>query len=242
MRKDVAELQGRLAESEFGFVPDGERSLNGDIYSGTREEYPSLCDDDYLCSDSCSGGHDQPEWKHAVRRVLDMLKNSPESRVNEHDKRGVWRFGDVDSVEVTELPKTQTTEYETTTTTRNLRSGYRRAVLSRYGECCLLSEVDHPRLLDVAHILPWSEHEEQRQNLENIVLLSKIHHAAFDFGLFTIDSDFRVRNKPGFTTESDFLRETLLEREGERIELPASAEINADNLRKHNESLEWYSI
>lgn len=241
MRKDVAELQGRLAESDFGFVSDGNRSLNDDIYPKVKDEYPSLCDDEFLCSDTCSGGHDQPEWKHAVRRVLDMLKNNPESRVNKHSDRGVWKFGDAEAAETIEFPQTETTEYETTTTTRNVSSELRSAVIEAYGERCLMSDVDHPRLLDIAHILPWSEYPDHRQSPENVMVLSKLHHAAFDAHLFTIDEDFRVRSNPEFTTESEFLRKTLLEREGERIELPQSAEVTPENLREHNQGVDWLS-
>jgi putative restriction endonuclease len=74
-----------------------------------------------------------------------------------------------------------------------------------------------------------------------VILLSKLHHAAFDAQLFTIDEEFRIRNSPKFTTDSDFLRETLLEKEGERIEPPQSAELASENLREHNRSLDWLS-
>lgn len=241
MREDVAELQGRLAESDFSFITDGNRSLDDEVYPRVKERYPTLCDDDYLCSDTCSGGHNQPEWKHAVRRVLDMLKNDPESRVDKHSSRGVWSFGDTEGPDTAEFPEAQTTEYETTTTTRNVGSGLRSAVLNAYNGNCLISDIDHPRLLDVAHILPWSEYPEHRQSPENVILLSKLHHAAFDAQLFTIDEEFRIRNSPKFTTDSDFLRETLLEKEGERIEPPQSAELASENLREHNRSVDWLS-
>lgn len=241
MRKDVAELQGRLAESDFDFISEGNRSLNDEVYPEVKDEYPPLCDDDFLCSDTCSGGHDQPEWKHAVRRVLDRLKNNPESRVNEHPERGAWEFGDSGAVEPTEVTRTETTEYETTTTTRSVSPQLRSAVLNAYDESCLLSDVDHPRLLDVAHILPWSEYPDHRQSPENVMVLSKLHHAAFDAHLFTIDEDFQLRSHPEFTTGSEFLRKTLLEREGERIELPRSAEVASENLKEHNQRIDWLS-
>lgn len=33
-----------------------------------------LCNDSYLYSDNSGSGHNQPEWKHAVRRALQRLK------------------------------------------------------------------------------------------------------------------------------------------------------------------------
>ncbi|WP_238717542.1 HNH endonuclease signature motif containing protein [Natronorubrum halophilum] len=49
---------------------------------------------------------------------------------------------------------------------------------------------------DVAHILPWSDYPEYQADLQNMLLLSKIHHAAFDRELFTIDVEFHLQVNP----------------------------------------------
>jgi len=236
-------LEGRLSESGFGFVPDGDRKLSSEVYPLVEVGYPSLCDEDYTCAESCSTDRDQPEWQHAVRRVLDRKRRDPDSRIEKSPERGVWSFGSDpepdEAVGVKEARRAETTEYETKTTTRNVSRELRSAVVEAYGKSCLLSDVDHPRLLDVAHVLPWSKYPDKRQNPENMVVLSKLHHAAFDAHLFTLDENLRVRNNPGFSTECDFLKMTLLEREGDRVELPGSASLSPDVLREHNRDVDW---
>lgn len=89
-RADVAELYSRLTTDEFAMLDEGIHSLD-DIYTAVRDQYPALCDDAFLCRESCQGGHDQPEWKHVVRKALDALKRRGPSRVA-HAGPKLWQF------------------------------------------------------------------------------------------------------------------------------------------------------
>jgi len=71
--KEIRKLYGALVESSFNIVPVGQFHIQ-DIYRKVKGNYPTLCDDQYLCANNCSSGHNQPEWKHAVRRALYELK------------------------------------------------------------------------------------------------------------------------------------------------------------------------
>jgi putative restriction endonuclease len=128
--------------------------------------------------------------------------------------------------------------YQTVTYARSVDPEFRATVLSRYGEACPVSGVDHADLLDVAHILPWSEYPNARADLSNVLTLSKTHHAAFDRELFTIDPEYHIRVNPTFETESELLERTILNRAGEKLSLPHEA-IDRDYLREYNQSLEW---
>ena len=128
--------------------------------------------------------------------------------------------------------------YETTVEARKLDPEFRVTVLSRYDQTCPVSGVDHPGLLDVAHILPWSDFPEHRADLNNVLPLGKTHHAAFDRKLFTIDQDYRLRVNPSFKTKSDVLRRTISDRAGERI--PTLEEnIEPEYLDQYNALIEW---
>ena len=72
-REDLKRLYQELLESRFRFMDRGEKHLN-EIYENVKAIFPDLCDDSYLCRDNCSKGHDQPEWKHTVRKALGRLK------------------------------------------------------------------------------------------------------------------------------------------------------------------------
>lgn len=128
--------------------------------------------------------------------------------------------------------------YETTVPTRAVDPEFRVTVLSRHDQRCPVSGVDHPGLLDVAHVLSWSEYPAFRGELSNVLPLSKIHHAAFDRELFTIDSEYRLLVNPSFETQSDLLRRTILDRESERISV-LEGSVDPDHFRRHNSKLEW---
>lgn len=128
--------------------------------------------------------------------------------------------------------------YETTTTARSLDPEFRATVLTRYDETCPVSGVDHAGLLDVAHVLPWSEYPSHRADPTNVLALGKTHHAAFDRGLFTIDADHRLRVNPSFETDSEHLRRTLVQQAGDRLPR-VQAHVDPDHLARHNDRLDW---
>lgn len=128
--------------------------------------------------------------------------------------------------------------YETTVHARALDPEFRVTVLSRYETRCPVSGVDHPALLDVAHILSWSEHPDYRADLGNVLPLSKTHHAAFDRELFTIDEEYRIQVHPEFETESELLQQTILQQAGEPLHLPERS-VNPTYLKRYNETLNW---
>jgi len=128
--------------------------------------------------------------------------------------------------------------YETTVQVRSVDPEFRATALSRYERTCPVSGVDHPQLLDVAHVLPWSDYPEYRADLSNVLLFGKTHHAAFDRNLFTLDEEYRLAVNPGFETGSELLERTILNRDGERIGVPDGA-VDSAYLRAHNDDLAW---
>jgi putative restriction endonuclease len=128
--------------------------------------------------------------------------------------------------------------YEATVHARSVDPEFRATVLSRHDRTCPVSGVDHPGLLDVAHVLPWSDYPEHRADISNVLALSKTHHAAFDRELFTIDQDYRLCVNPSFETQSDVLQRTILDRAGERISIPEES-LNPQYVAQHNAAFEW---
>ena len=128
--------------------------------------------------------------------------------------------------------------YEATVHARSVDPEFRATVLSRHDRTCPVSGVDHPGLLDVAHVLSWSEYPEYRADLSNVLALSTTHHAAFDRGLFTIDQEYRLRVNPSFETRSDLLQRTIIDRAGERISIPDDS-LKPQYVTQHNASLGW---
>ncbi|WP_254525945.1 HNH endonuclease [Natrinema caseinilyticum] len=89
MRHDIRQLQDTLLASQFACVPSGQRRTTDDFYPAVKDAHPDLCDDNYRCGEVCSNGNDQPEWKHAVRRVQQQLKRQDGSRISGTES-GTW--------------------------------------------------------------------------------------------------------------------------------------------------------
>ncbi|MDQ2074537.1 HNH endonuclease signature motif containing protein [Haloarcula sp. H-GB4] len=130
------------------------------------------------------------------------------------------------------------TTYETTVQARAVDPEFRETVLVQYDGTCPISGVDHRGLLDVAHVLPWSDYPQHRADPTNVLPLSKIHHAAFDRELFTIDHDYRLHINPDFETNSDLLKQTIIDRAGESVP-QLDGNIKPAYLRQYNDSIGW---
>lgn len=152
--------------------------------------------------------------------------------------RSVWSVA-ADASTSPGVGEFEATEYQSVSTTRSLDPEFRATVLYRYDTTCPVSTVDHPSLLDVAHVLPWSEYPGHRADLENVLPLSKTHHAAFDAELFTLDSDLCIQVNPEFETESQLLHRTLIDRDGEQISFPSVIQLDTGHLATRNASLGW---
>jgi len=128
--------------------------------------------------------------------------------------------------------------YETVVQARAVDPEFRATVLARYDRTCPVSGVDHPGLIDVAHVLPWRDYPDQRAELGNVLALSKTHHAAFDQAVFTIDSDYRLRVNPDFETGSELLQRTIIDRAGEQLPF-SEGSVEPAYFEQHNEGLAW---
>jgi len=117
--------------------------------------------------------------------------------------------------------------YVTATVRRRLhQQGFREIVLAAYRERCALCRLRHRELLDASHIAPDSSPEGEPV-VSNGLSLCKLHHAAFDGYILTVDPDYRVRVRRDVLDEQDgpMLKHGLQALEGQRIEVPHREEL-----------------
>lgn len=88
-RPTEKELYKTLKENELDFIPRGIYH-NEEIYDFIKNEYPHLCDDNYLCIQHCRSGDNRPEWKHAVRTFLENSKKN--NKIQKMPERGFWEL------------------------------------------------------------------------------------------------------------------------------------------------------
>lgn len=129
------------------------------------------------------------------------------------------------------------TEGERSVRVRLAQSFFRRVILASYDLKCCISGNPVPDLLIASHILPWSECEEHRLNPRNGLCLSRLHDAAFDRYLITLDEDYRLviskTLKEYLPDES--IRTNFLAFEGKRITLPGKNLPNPQFLSVHRD-------
>ena len=127
-------------------------------------------------------------------------------------------------------------EGERTARVRYSQSFFRRSVLAAYGVQCCITGNPVPQLLVASHILPWKCFPEHRANPQNGLCLSRIHDAAFDQGLITLDEDYRLVLSRYL---KDFLPNDVIAREfsayeGGHIRLPDKFPPQVDFLTLHH--------
>lgn len=169
-----------------------------------------------------------------IRQQLQVLRDQGHLEFVDND--GTYRFTSVQP-EFAEDYGLDTTEVTTETT--RVPPSLRVEALQRYGKTCAITDVDSPRLLDAAHILPRDTHQEYGRDPSNILILNKLHHTAFDNHVFTIDTDYRILLNPDFTTGSELLTDYLLEREHTQIFVPPDNAPDPTYLAARNRELVW---
>ena len=121
------------------------------------------------------------------------------------------------------------------TEVRIKQSFFRKAVLASYlGKCCM-SAIAEPKLLIASHIVPWSKDKTNRLNPRNGLCLSALHDRAFDLGLITVSTDYRVRvsNRLSKQSANLLIASALCKIDNQPIHLP-------EKFRPAPEFLEWH--
>ena len=138
------------------------------------------------------------------------------------------------------LAPTGPTESIATVKVRRGQQFFRQSILNAYGIRCCISGINVPRMLVASHIRPWRDFPCDRLNAKNGLCLSSIHDAAFDEGLITIDTTFKVvlsKRLRSFLPQPS-LEYNFVQFEGRPITMPNMiAEPDADFLSFHRDSV-----
>ena len=101
------------------------------------------------------------------------------------------------------------------------QASFRQAVLAAYDGRCAISWLAEHQLLDAAHIISDKSEPLGQPVVQNGLLLSKIHHTAFDRHLIGIDPDYRLHvSRQLLVKEDGPMLEALKRLHGGTIRLP----------------------
>jgi len=104
----------------------------------------------------------------------------------------IARFQNIDIEEsITKFPPGK--NKVVTTKARVNQSFFRSTILSSYNLTCCITGIAIPNLLIASHIKPWSIDIENRTNPQNGLCLNSLHDKAFDKGLITIGTDYKIK-------------------------------------------------
>jgi len=116
---------------------------------------------------------------------------------------------------------------------------FREMVLSNYNSSCAITGINISSLLVASHIKPWAADQQQRLNPANGICLSSLYDKAFDRGLLTIDTDYKIvlsGQVKEYTTQSFYATHFGMV-EHQSIALPGKYLPNAEFLEWHRENV-----
>jgi putative restriction endonuclease len=113
---------------------------------------------------------------------------------------------------------------------------FRSIVLAGYREQCAVCELPIARLLVASHIVPWSLDPSIRMNPCNGICLCSLHDRAFDAGLMTISTDFRIGlHRQVAVARSHVVTEQFMRFDRQPIHLPDRWHPDPRFLQRHQE-------
>lgn len=119
---------------------------------------------------------------------------------------------DLNRIPENELPKEGKTR-EQVVKVRVNQYFFRSSIMASYNNTCCITGLQQSELLIAGHIKPWSIDEKNRLNPQNGIAINALHDKAFDSGLITITTDFKVKvcsallkQKKSQTIENYFVR------------------------------------
>ncbi len=146
--------------------------------------------------------------------------------------------------EIAEIPTLEERRYAFQRVKNRIHQGqFRESILAAYRGRCALSGIPERHLLDAAHIISDTNLELGQPVISNGLLLSKIHHAAFDSHLIGIDSDYGLHvSKRLFDQNDGPMLKALKQLRGRKLRLPERKQDYPDRERlavRYEEFKQW---
>jgi len=117
------------------------------------------------------------------------------------------------------------------------QSFFRSSILASYNNTCCITGIQQPEFLIAGHIKPWSVDEKNRLNPQNGIAINALHDKAFESGLMTITTDFKIKISDILIKQkkSKSVEDYFLKYDNQEIILPSKFLPDPDFLKYHNE-------
>lgn len=117
------------------------------------------------------------------------------------------------------------------------QSFFRKTILASYNNTCCITGIQQPEFLIAGHIKPWSIDEKNRLNPQNGIAINALHDKAFETGLMTIKTDFKIKISSTLFKQkkSKSIEDFFLKFDNQNIILPSRFIPDIEFLKYHND-------
>lgn len=137
------------------------------------------------------------------------------------------------NIDESELPKKGEERMQIVKTRVN-QSFFRTTVLASYNYKCCITGLNDPSLLIAGHIVRWSEDVQNRLNPRNGLCLNALHDRAFENGLITVNSDYKIQISNTLKEKEDeVVKDFFLKYDDKELILPSRFLPDKQFLEKH---------
>ncbi len=135
-----------------------------------------------------------------------------------------------------ELPKEGRTR-EQIVKVRVNQSFFRSSIMASYNNTCCITGIQQAEFLIAGHIKPWSIDEKNRLNPQNGIAINALHDKAFETGLMTITTNFKIKIAPVLfkKRKSKSIEDYFLKLDKQDIILPSRFLPDIEFLKYHND-------
>lgn len=139
----------------------------------------SIMGNNYFIDKNSRGNH---MYSNALKQYRFYLNSTDEYPVCQHY---------IDAIKNdASIPETQRTAI---VQSRIGQGTFRKQLIEKYQGHCIITGIDHPKLLVASHIKPWAvSSNEERLQVDNGLLLSATYDRLFDSGLITFDGSGKI--------------------------------------------------
>lgn len=162
----------------------------------------------------------------------DALTFESELLLAEFKKVSVEEISDISELEPPKEGKTR----EQLIKARVNQSFFRKSILAAYNNTCCITGLQQIEFLVAGHIKPWSVDEKNRLNPSNGIAINALHDKAFENGLLTITSDYKIKISPVLLKEKKkpMIEEYFLQYDQKSIYLPSRFLPSIEFIEYHN--------
>ena len=179
-----------------------------------------------------SSNLDKAIWKEFFNNWDDLPFES-EKLLAQREHTTIEKLNHIDEES---LPK-ETTMRDQWVKVRVNQSFFRASILASYNNTCCITGIQQREFLIAGHIKPWSTDEKNRLNPQNGIAINALHDKAFETGLLTITTDYRIKISPVLLKQkkSQSIEEYFTKYDNQPIKLPSRFLPDVDFLRYHHD-------